>query len=51
MEKLDTPLIHLIQYNTEGLNEYDFDTIEEAFQAIRPGMVNWINVDGIHDFV
>jgi magnesium transporter len=41
--------ITLTEYNEGELIEKDFDDIDECMSHIKPGMVKWINVDGIHD--
>lgn len=48
-QKMDVPLIQLMQYNAELLTEEEVSSIDEAFSKIKPGCVNWINVYGIHD--
>ncbi len=48
-QKMDNPVIHLTQYDSNTLFEEDQSSISEAFLKIKPGFVNWINVYGIHD--
>jgi magnesium transporter len=48
-QKVENISIHLMQYNEESFVELDFQDIEQAASAVRPGFVNWINIYGIHD--
>jgi len=41
--------ISLIEYNETELIEKDFYDVDECLTYVQPGMVKWINVDGIHD--
>lgn len=41
--------ITLIEYNEQTYIEKEFYTIEECLTQVKPDMVKWINVDGIHD--
>src|ERR1700751_892821 len=38
----------LIQYNEAEFLEQDFYDISELLAKIKPGLIKWINVDGIH---
>lgn len=40
--------ITLIEYNESEILEKTFNNIEECISHADPGMVKWINVDGIH---
>jgi magnesium transporter len=40
--------ITLIEYNENEVIEKDFVDFEECIKLMRPDMVKWINVDGIH---
>ncbi|MEW6467453.1 MAG: magnesium/cobalt transporter CorA [Bacteroidota bacterium] len=39
----------LLEYNEQEFVEKDFHDVDECLTHIRPDMVKWINVDGIHD--
>lgn len=38
----------LVQYNENEFLEQDFYDLSELLMAKRPGMLRWVNVDGIH---
>lgn len=48
-QKMETPLIQLMQYDSEYLIENEQALIEEAFSSLKPSGVNWINVYRLHD--
>lgn len=49
-EKQTEPVkITLLEYNEKEVIEKDFLDFDECLTYIRPGMVKWINVDGIHN--
>ncbi|MDF2437544.1 MAG: magnesium transport protein CorA [Bacteroidota bacterium] len=41
--------ISLLEYNENTCIEKDFYDFDECLANVNPGMVKWINVDGIHD--
>jgi magnesium transporter len=41
--------INLIEYNADEFIEKDFYDLDECMRNLRPDMVRWINIDGIHD--
>ena len=41
--------ITLIQYSPAEYYEDDFFSVEECQKAFRPGLMKWINIDGIHN--
>jgi magnesium transporter len=43
------PLITLIQYDADSIFEGQFETVEDLMQRFDSSMVNWINLDGLHD--
>jgi magnesium transporter len=43
------PLITLIQYDADSIFEGEFETLQDLMQHFNASMVNWINVDGLHD--
>jgi len=47
--KMDKPAIHVIEYNSEELNEHDIEP--DTVQEISPdrNKVSWININGLHD--
>lgn len=48
-QKMESPVIQLMQYDTENLVEETQSNFEDAFSKFKPGCVNWINIYGIHD--
>lgn len=48
-QKMEKPVIRLMEYNTEHLVEKELSDIEEAKAITDPGSVTWINIYGIHD--
>lgn len=48
-QKVDTPSIHLIQFDSENIIETDLECIEDAITKLRPNWVNWVNIYGLHD--
>lgn len=49
MQKVDSVVIDLIEYDGENLTEVPGCTLERAIQSISDQVVTWINVTGIHD--
>jgi magnesium transporter len=45
----DRVKITLIEYNEGEFIEKDFYDLGQCLDEVKPGMVKWINVDGIHD--
>jgi magnesium transporter len=43
------PRITLIEYNDQEVIEKEFADINACFTQVEPGMVKWINIDGVHD--
>jgi magnesium transporter len=39
----------LTQYSGGEFHEREFDSVDDLLGAFRPGMVNWINIDGLGD--
>ncbi len=48
-QKMDQPVISLMEYNQENLVEKELSAIGEAVNFKDPGTVTWINIFGIHD--
>jgi len=48
-QKMDRPVIRLMEYNPEKLAEKELSSIEEALAVQDTGIVTWINIYGIHD--
>jgi magnesium transporter len=42
-------ILELIQYNDKTYQKYDDLPITELLALYKPGQVNWINLDGLHD--
>src|SRR6202007_644059 len=47
-ERSDKVKITLIQYNDATFFENDFYDLSQCFAAIKPDLIKWINVEGIH---
>jgi magnesium transporter len=47
-ERSDKVKITLIQYNDATFFEKDFYDLSECIAAIKPDLIKWINVEGIH---
>ncbi|MFH1004949.1 MAG: magnesium/cobalt transporter CorA [Bacteroidota bacterium] len=41
--------ITLIEYNEKEFYEKEFYDVDECFLNVKPNMIKWINVDGIHN--
>lgn len=48
-ERTDVVKITLIEYNETEYFEKDFFDLSECMHHVKPNMVKWINVDGIHN--
>lgn len=48
-QKMEKPVIQLMEYNPEHLEEKELSSIDEAGAIHDPGSVSWINIYGIHD--
>jgi magnesium transporter len=48
-ETNDAVRITLIEYNEKEYIEKEFTDIEDCITHVKPGMVRWINVDGVHN--
>ncbi|MCY1722351.1 magnesium/cobalt transporter CorA [Prolixibacteraceae bacterium Z1-6] len=48
-QKMEAPIIQIMQYDADKLVEKNVDSIEEAYSLINPSGVNWINIYGLHD--
>lgn len=48
-QKMENIEITLIQYSADSIFENNVDNIQQAFEKIENGMVNWINIYGLHD--
>lgn len=47
-ERSDKVKITLIQYNESSFSEKDYYDLSECLAAIKPDLIKWINVEGIH---
>jgi len=43
------PVIHVMSFDRSGVGEDRVDTIDAALARLGPGIVTWINVDGLGD--
>ncbi len=48
-QKMEQPIIRLMEYNPENLLEKELQSLDEAPGINDPGSVTWINIYGIHD--
>ena len=48
-QKMDKPIIQLIQFNKNDLLEETFETFSDVKKKFQPELVNWINIYGLHD--
>lgn len=48
-QKMEKPVIRVMEYNRDELIEKELGSIEEAISFSDPGHVTWINIYGIHD--
>jgi len=48
-QKMDHPVIRLIEYDAEELVEKELKSIDEAIPCIESEKVSWINIYGLHD--
>lgn len=48
-QKMEQPVLRLMEYNPEQLVEKELKTIEEAIDLTDPAKVSWLNIFGIHD--
>lgn len=47
--KMEKTRFRLISYNSETLSEKEYKTLDELLSQVDKDLVNWINIDGIHD--
>lgn len=48
-KKTDRIKISVIDYNLEGFEEKELESVEECFSYKKNRNITWINVDGLHD--
>lgn len=48
-QKMEKPVIRLMEYKPGTLEEKELNSLEEAINIQKPGVVTWINIYGIHD--
>jgi magnesium transporter len=48
-ESGQAPVVHVMTFAHAGVEEGRADTIEAALARVKPGIVTWINVDGLGD--
>jgi magnesium transporter len=49
IQKIEKPIIGLIEFNDEQFTEKEYSNIEEAFSGSNPSLTTWINIYGLHD--
>lgn len=48
-QKMEKPVIRMMEYDEKTLDEKELKTIEEARESLATEKVTWINIYGIHD--
>lgn len=48
-QKMEQPIIRLMEYNSAALEEKELSSIEEAIPCKSSDSVSWLNIYGIHD--
>jgi magnesium transporter len=48
-QKMDHPVIQLMEFDAENLVEKELESIEEALDSLKTEEMSWINIYGIHD--
>lgn len=48
-QKMEKPIIQLMEYRYQSLVEKEVETIEEILPSLNSSAVSWINIYGIHD--
>ena len=48
-QKMDQPVLKLMEYNPKSLVELELKSIAEAISTKSPDSVSWLNIYGIHD--
>lgn len=48
-KKMESTRIRLIRYSVDGVQEGEFDTLDEALARIDDQGICWLNIDGLHD--
>ncbi|HXD97021.1 MAG TPA: magnesium/cobalt transporter CorA [Candidatus Acidoferrum sp.] len=49
VESAESPVIHVMRFNHESVQEERVTTIDAALAGLMPGAVTWINIDGLGD--
>jgi magnesium transporter len=49
VQKMEKPMIRVIDYNQDTVSEYRFNTVQEILKFKETETTTWINIDGIHD--
>jgi magnesium transporter len=47
--KMEKTIFRLISYSPDQFNEYECSTLDELLHRIDKNLINWINIDGVHD--
>lgn len=48
-KKLEKSRIRIIDYSSDDIEEYEFNSITETFKFDNPNTTSWLNIDGLHD--
>lgn len=48
-QKMDKPVLRLIEYDEKGLEEKELDSVEEFLPSLKNSKVSWLNIYGIHE--
>ena len=48
-QKMKSTKIRLFKYAQDTTSEEEFETIEEALDALDDTQINWLNIDGLHN--
>ena len=49
VQKSDTVLLRIIDYNAENLQEKEIQQVQDALEYRNSDTVTWFNIDGVHD--
>ncbi|MBN1821570.1 MAG: magnesium/cobalt transporter CorA [Prolixibacteraceae bacterium] len=49
VKRMEKSLIRAIDYSTDTLQEYQFETVDELIKFRDTPTTTWINIDGVHD--
>ena len=49
VQKVDKVRIRVIEFDSDHIDEHEFENVEECFRFRDLPSVSWINIDGLHD--